>query len=79
MGICPIHSIMHFCQCACFYIGAGDKKSRYRKNTMSIEGTRKKYSRKFAFSSMCECGFCGKYLTRPTGIKEKEIDRYAVG
>lgn len=25
---------------------------------------RKKYSRKFAFSSMCECGFCGKYLTR---------------
>ena len=29
-----------------------------------IEGTRKKYSRKFAFSSMCECGFCGKYLTR---------------
>ncbi len=40
------------------------KKSRYRKNAMSIEGTRKKYSRKFAFSSMCECGFCGKYLTR---------------
>lgn len=40
------------------------KKSRYRKNTMSVAGTRKKYSRKFAFSSMCECGFCGKYLTR---------------
>ena len=40
------------------------KKSRYRKNAMAIEGTRKKYSRKFAFSSMCECGFCGKYLTR---------------
>lgn len=40
------------------------KKSRYRKGTMSIDGTRKKYSRKFAFSSMCECGFCGKYLTR---------------
>lgn len=31
---------------------------------MSVEGTRKKYSRKFVFSSMCECGFCGKYLTR---------------
>lgn len=41
-----------------------NKKSRYRKSTMSIDGTRKKYSRKFAFSSMCECGFCGKYLTR---------------
>ncbi len=40
------------------------KKSRYRKGTMSIDGTRKKYSRKYAFSSMCECGFCGKYLTR---------------
>ena len=40
------------------------RKSRYRKNTMAVEGTRTKYSRKYAFSSMCECGFCGKYLTR---------------
>lgn len=40
------------------------RKSRYRKDTMSVDGTRKKYSRKYAFSSMCECGFCGKYLTR---------------
>ena len=40
------------------------KKSRYRRSTMSVPGTRKKYSRKYAFSSMCECGFCGKYMTR---------------
>lgn len=40
------------------------KKSRYRRSTMSVLGTRKKYSRKYAFSSMCECGFCGKYMTR---------------
>ncbi len=40
------------------------KKSRYRMSTMSVPGTRKKYSRKYAFSSMCECGFCGKYMTR---------------
>lgn len=40
------------------------KKSRYRRNTMSVPGTRKKYSRKYAFSSMCEYGFCGKYMTR---------------
>ena len=40
------------------------KKSRYRRSTMSVPGTRKKYSRKYAFSSMCECGFCGKYMIR---------------
>ena len=40
------------------------KKSRYRRSTMSVPGTRKKYSRKYAFSSMCECDFCGKYMTR---------------
>lgn len=40
------------------------KKSRYRRSTMPVPGTRKKYSRKYAFSSMCECGFCGKYMTR---------------
>lgn len=40
------------------------KKSRYRKCHIVIEGTRRTYSRKFAFSSMCQCGFCGKYLTR---------------
>ena len=41
-------------------------KSRYRDNTMSEEGTRKRYIRKYALSSMCECGFCGTNLTRRT-------------
>jgi len=40
------------------------RKSRYGKNTSIIEGTREKQSRKFAFSSMCECAYCGTKLTR---------------
>lgn len=40
------------------------RKGRYRKNTLMIDGTREKQTRKFAFSSMCECGFCGSNLTR---------------
>lgn len=40
------------------------RKSRYRTGTMSVPVARKKYSRKYAFSSMIECAFCGKYLTR---------------
>ncbi|MGB8455625.1 MAG: recombinase family protein, partial [Anaerocolumna sp.] len=38
------------------------RKSRYGKNT--IEGTREKQSRKFAFSSMCECAYCGTKFSR---------------
>ena len=41
-------------------------KSRYRDNTMAEEGTRTRYTRKYALSSMCECGFCGTNLTRRT-------------
>ena len=37
---------------------------RYRENVMVANGTREKYTRKYAFSSMCECGFCGTKLTR---------------
>lgn len=40
------------------------RESRYRKNNLVSGGTRMKQSRKFAFSSMCQCGFCGTYLTR---------------
>jgi site-specific DNA recombinase len=39
-------------------------KSRYKENPNVVEGTRTKFARKFAFSSMCECGFCGTNLTR---------------
>lgn len=40
------------------------RKSRYGKNSSVIEGTREKHSRKYAFSSMCECAYCGTKLTR---------------
>lgn len=39
-------------------------KNRYHSNSNVESGTRTKYARKFAFSSMCECGFCGTNLTR---------------
>ena len=39
-------------------------KSRFRQNSNVVDGTRKRYTRKFAFSSMCQCGFCGANLTR---------------
>ena len=39
-------------------------KSRFRPNTSVVDGTRTRYTRKFAFSSMCQCGFCGANLTR---------------
>lgn len=31
---------------------------------MIIDGTRMKATRKYAFSSMCECAFCGTYFSR---------------
>ena len=39
-------------------------RSRYKVNSNVVEGTITKFARKFAFSSMCECGFCGTNLTR---------------
>lgn len=39
-------------------------QNRYRSNSNVESGTWTKYARKFAFSSMCECGFCGTNLTR---------------
>lgn len=40
------------------------REERYRINNTVVDGTRMKATRKFALSSMCECGFCGKYLSR---------------
>lgn len=37
---------------------------RRSKSRKSADGKREKYSRKFAFSSMLECGFCGSNLSR---------------
>lgn len=39
-------------------------KSRYRTNDNVSETERFKFARKYAFSSMCKCGFCGTNLTR---------------
>lgn len=45
-------------------------QSRYRINNNVSDSTRTKYTRKYAFSSMCECGFCGKKLTRRSHCKD---------
>jgi site-specific DNA recombinase len=40
------------------------RESRYRTNENVSDGARTKFTRKYAFSSMCQCGFCGTNLTR---------------
>ena len=40
------------------------RESRYRTNENVSDGARTKFARKYAFSSMCQCGFCGTNLTR---------------
>lgn len=39
-------------------------KSRYRTNENVSDAERIKFARKYAFSSICQCGFCGTNLTR---------------
>lgn len=39
-------------------------KRRSRSRRLNTSGKREKYSRKYAFSCMMECGFCGATLTR---------------
>lgn len=46
------------------------RKKRYKENSMMIDGTREKYTRKYALSSLCECGFCGTKLTRRAHNKD---------
>lgn len=40
--------------------------SRNRQSNQKADGKREKYTKKYALSSMCECGFCGTKLTRST-------------
>lgn len=40
------------------------RESRYHTNENVSDVARTKYARKYAFSSMCQCGFCGTNLTR---------------
>lgn len=42
------------------------RRSLNRNTVQKNGGKREKYSRKYAFSSMTECGFCGHYLSRRT-------------
>lgn len=45
-------------------------KSRYRTNENVSDAERIKFARKYAFSSMCQCGFCGTNLTRRSHIQD---------
>lgn len=47
-------------------------KSRYKVNANIVEGCRIKYRRKYAFSSMCQCGFCGGNYTRRSHFQTRE-------
>nr|WP_310603732.1 recombinase family protein [Anaerosporobacter sp.] len=40
------------------------REARYRIDNMVVDGVRVRATRKYAFSSMCECGFCGRYYCR---------------
>lgn len=40
------------------------REDRYRISNTVVDGTRMKPTRKYSFSSMCQCGFCGKYFSR---------------
>ena len=40
--------------------------SRNHQSDKKADGKREKYTKKYAFSSMCECSFCGTKLTRRT-------------
>ena len=45
------------------------ERIRLKRNTskvMATTGNRERYTRKYSFSSMCECGFCGHKLSRRT-------------
>lgn len=42
------------------------RRAKNRNTIANNEGKREKYSRKYAFSSMLECGFCGHMLSRRT-------------
>lgn len=50
-------------------------KSRYKVNANTVEGCRTKYRRKYAFSSMCQCGFCGENYTRRSHCQTREENK----
>jgi DNA invertase Pin-like site-specific DNA recombinase len=51
------------------------RRARNRNTVASKDGKREKYSRKYAFSSLLECGFCGANLSRRTWHSNSEYDK----
>jgi len=52
---------------------------RNKQSKIGKDGTRERYTRQFALSSMCECAFCGTKLTRRSihgGTKYKKVVWY---
>ncbi len=50
-------------------------KSRSDCRKMNSDGTRLKFSRQYTFSSICQCGFCGRPLTRRVWRNGKNYER----
>ncbi len=42
---------------------------------LNSDGTRVRFSRQYTFSSICECGFCGRLLTRRVWRNGKEYEK----
>ena len=50
-------------------------KSRSDCRKMNSDGTRMKFSRQYTFSSICQCGFCGRLLTRRVWRNGKNYEK----
>lgn len=51
------------------------KRAKNRNTVVSKDGKREKYSRKYAFSSLLECGFCGANLSRRSWHSKTEYNK----
>ena len=40
------------------------RKGRFHSNPTCVDGVRARYTKKYAFSSICQCGFCGTNMVR---------------
>lgn len=48
---------------------------RNKNIVVETTGNRERYTRQYAFSSMCECAFCGHKLTRRTGHSRSDYEK----
>ena len=51
------------------------RKSRYRINSNYSEQTRTRYSRKYAFSGICQCAFCGTNFIRRSHMQTTKMKK----